>query len=294
MCPKKKCLKNGVADLYSEKDIKDGKIRALVLTGSGINCEEEMAAACRLAGAHAEIVHLSRIFNGEVSIHDYDLLNLPGGFSFGDDLGSAKVLANQLKVRPIASGIPFMEEIQRFLADGKYIIGVCNGFQALVKMGLLPNTGGKGEQEATLTFNDSGKFEDRWVTCKVLEDPPTPFLKGIDTLDLPVRHGEGRLIFRDESVRRAVVEKKLNVLAYADRQGHVTHTYPYNPNGSELNCAGLCDPSGQIFGLMPHPEAYLTVYNHPDWNRRKKTGQLTGEKGEGLKIFENVVGRVTR
>lgn len=275
--------------MCSEINMKNGKIRALVITGSGINCEEEMAAACRLAGAHADIVHLSRIFNGDVSIHDYDLLNLPGGFSFGDDLGSAKVLANQLKVRPIASGTPFMEEIQRFLQDGKYIIGVCNGFQALVKMGLLPNTGGNREQEATLTFNDSGKFEDRWISCKVLADHPTPFLHGIDVMDLPVRHGEGKLIFKNDDIRQAVVDRKLNVLAYIDREGHITDRYPFNPNGSELNCAGLCDPSGQVFGLMPHPEAYLTAYNHPDWNRRNKTGHLKDEKGEGLQIFVNIV-----
>ncbi len=265
-----------------------------MVTGAGINCEEEMAAACCFAGADADIVHLSRIFNGDVSIHDYDLLNLPGGFSFGDDLGSAKVLANQLKVRPIASGNPFMEEIQRFLEDGKYIIGVCNGFQALVKMGLLPNTSGKFVQEATLTFNDSGKFEDRWVTCKVLNDNPTPFLNGIDTIDLPVRHGEGKLIFRDDAILQAVVDRKLNVLAYVDMEGQITEKYPFNPNGSELNCAGLCDLSGQVFGLMPHPEACLTAYNHPDWNRRKKTGHLKDEKGEGLKIFENIVERVAR
>ncbi len=280
--------------MSSEDRNRNKNIRALVVTGSGINCEEEMAAACRLAGAEADIVHLSRVFKGDVSIHDYDLLNLPGGFSFGDDLGSAKVLANQLRVRPVASGTPFLEEIQRFLEDGKYIIGVCNGFQALVKMGLLPNTGGNFVQEATLTFNDSGKFEDRWVTCKVLKDNPTPFLNGIDTIDMPVRHGEGKLILRDDAVRQAVINQKLNVLAYADKEGHMTDQYPFNPNGSELNCAGLCDSSGQVFGLMPHPEAYLTAYNHPDWNRRKKTEHLKDEKGEGLKIFENIVGRVVR
>jgi len=279
--------------LFSDKKKTKRPVKALVLTGSGINCEAEMAAACRLAGAQADIVHLSRIFSGEVSIHDYDLLNLPGGFSFGDDLGSAKVLANRFKVRKMASGSLFLNEIRQFLNDGKYIIGVCNGFQALVKMGLLPNTGGKFEQEATLTFNDSGKFEDRWVTCKVLPHNPSPYLKDIDTIDLPVRHGEGKLIFKDESVRKVVIEKKLNVLAYADNESRITNQYPFNPNGSELNCAGLCDPGGQIFGLMPHPEAYLTAFNHPDWNFRKKTGIMKDEKGEGLKIFENIVGKVT-
>lgn len=280
--------------MFSDIKKSDESVRALVLTGYGINCEVEMAAACRLAGARADIVHLSRIFNGDVSIHDYDLLNFPGGFSFGDDLGSAKVLANKFKVRKMASGTLFLDELQRFLDEGKYIIGVCNGFQALVKMGLLPNINGNFDQEATLTFNDSGKFEDRWITCRVLPENPSPFLNDIKTIDLPVRHGEGKLIFRDDAVRQAVVEHRLNVLAYADKNGTITDQYPYNPNGSELNCAGLCDPGGQIFGLMPHPEAFLTVYNHPDWNFRKKTEEiLDDETGDGLKIFENIVARLT-
>ncbi len=269
-------------------------VKALIVTGFGINCEEEMAAAYRLAGAEAVILHLNELFQERDSIHDYDILNFPGGFSFGDDIGSAKVLANKFKFKKMLSGKLFIDEIAQFLADGKYIIGVCNGFQALVKMGLLPNISGTFEQEVTLTRNDSGKFEDRWVHCLITANNPTPFLNDseISGMDLPVRHGEGKLIIRDEEIKNAILDKKLNVLTYADKDNNPTADYPANPNGSELNCAGLCNPSGQVFGLMPHPEAYLSLYNHP--NREKKRRETPGisEDGEGLAVFKNIVEKI--
>ena len=269
-------------------------VKALVVTGFGINCEEEMAAAYRLVGAEATILHLNELFQERDSIHHYDILNFPGGFSFGDDIGSAKVLANKFKFKKMKSGKLFIDEISKFLSDGKYIIGVCNGFQALVKMGLLPNIGGSFEQEVTLTNNASGKFEDRWVHCLVTPGNPTPFLSdsAIKGIDLPVRHGEGKLIIRDEAIRSAILEKKLNVLTYADKNGEPTADYPANPNGSELNCAGLCDVSGQVFGLMPHPEAYLSLYNHPDWAGKKRSNAGISEDGEGLGIFKNIVKKI--
>lgn len=265
------------------------QVRSLVVTGFGINCEEEMAAAYTLAGARADIVHLSQVFQEKISIHDYHILNFPGGFSFGDDLGSARVLGNKFKFRQMASGKRFIEELERFLSEGRFIIGVCNGFQALVKMGLLPNVGGRFEQEVTLTHNDSGKFEDRWVTCRVNDAGRTPFLRGIDRIDLPVRHGEGKLVIAGDEIRQAILDKKLNCLSYVDAGGRETAEYPFNPNGSELNCAGLTDPSGRVFGLMPHPEAYLSFYNHPDWPRRKRLQRVESEDGEGLRIFKNIV-----
>lgn len=264
-------------------------VRSLVVTGFGINCEEEMAAAYQLASAEADIVHLNDVFRGRVLIHDYDILNFPGGFSFGDDLGSAKVLANKFKYKKMASGCSLIDELKNFLDDKKYIIGVCNGFQALVKMGLLPNTGGSFEQEATLTHNESGKFEDRWVTCRVNPDSRSPFLAGIDLIDLPVRHGEGRLLISSDEVRKSIVENGLNCLDYVDKNGQSTADYPFNPNGSQINCAGLTDPSRQVFGLMPHPEAHLSFYNHPNWGSKKRQNPTAQEKGEGLKIFENIV-----
>lgn len=264
-------------------------VRSLVVTGFGINCEEEMAAAYRLSGAESTIVHLNEILNAKCSINDYDILNFPGGFSFGDDIGSAKVLANKLKYKRMKSGKTFLDELQKFLGDGKYIIGACNGFQLLVKMGLLPDTNGKMEQEVTLTHNDSGKFEDRWCHCVTNQHNHTPFLKDITQIDLPVRHGEGKLVIKNEKVKTAIIENSLNCLSYADGAGSPTAEYPLNPNGSELSCAGLTDRTGQIFGLMPHPEAFLSLYNHPNWAHMKRNHPDLPEDGDGLKIFKNIV-----
>ncbi len=265
-------------------------VRALVVTGFGINCEEEMAAAWRLAGAEADIVHLNQVFLGRVSLEDYQVLSLPGGFSFGDDLGSGVVLANKLRHKRLADGTRLMDAMDRFLADGGYILGVCNGFQALVKLGLLPDVGRVHDQEVTLTTNLSGRFEDRWVRCSVQGD--SPWLTGLTALDLPVRHGEGRLVIRDEALKQAILDGRLNCMTYIDAQGAPTGEYPANPNGADLHCAGLVDPSGQILGMMPHPEAYLSAYNHPDWAGKKRRGELTSDLGHGLRFFSNLVGHL--
>ena len=264
-------------------------MRALILTGFGINCEEEFAAAYRLAGAVPTIVHLNQVLHGHVSIHDFDILNFPGGFSFGDDLGSGVVLANKLRYRQTGTaGRTLLDDIRQFIANGKFVLGICNGFQVLVKLGLLPNLGGSVTPEVTLTHNASGRYEDRWVTLRVNPRATTPFLKGLDTLEVPVRHGEGRLVVPDAATRAAIEAAGLNCLTYVDANGDGTATYPLNPNGADLNCAGLTDPTGQVFGLMPHPEAFLSAYNHPDWARRRRGGFL-GEEGEGLVIFRNIV-----
>ena len=262
--------------------------RALVLTGFGINCEEEMAAAYRLAGAEATIVHLNEVLHGRVSIHDFDVLNFPGGFSFGDDLGSGVVLANKLRYRQMgAGGRTLLDDIREFVANGGFVLGICNGFQVLVKLGLLPDLGGEARPEVTLTHNASGRYENRWVRLRVNPLCNTPFLRGIDTLEVPVRHGEGRLVLPDAATGAALAAAGLNCLSYIDAAGDGTSVYPSNPNGADLNCAGLCDPTGRIFGLMPHPEAFLTIYNHPEWRRKLRAGG--GEDGEGLAIFRNIV-----
>lgn len=264
-------------------------VKSLVITGFGINCEEEMAAAYHLAGATADIVHLNEILLGQVSIHQYDILNFPGGFSFGDDLASGKVVSNKIKFKKLPSGKVLLDEIKQFLADGKYILGVCNGFQMLVRMGLLPNTNSDFEPEATLSNNNSGKFEDRWVYCKVNNAAQTPFLKGITQMALPARHGEGKLIFMDDEMRAKVSKEHLNCLTYCTEDGVETAEYPANPNGADLNCAGLTNPTGQVLGLMPHPEAYLSLYNNPNWGQIKRNNPDITEEGEGLKIFTNIV-----
>ena len=265
------------------------KVKALVITGFGINCEEEMAAAYRLAGAEAEIVHLNDIFSEKKSIHDYDIMNFPGGFSFGDDLGSGKVLSNKMKFKKLKSGKLFFNDIKDFLNKGKFVFGVCNGFQFLVKMGLLPNIGNDFDQQVTLTGNNSGRYEDRWVHIKVNENSKTPFLKGIEKLYVPVRHGEGKMIIKSEGMKELIIEKNLNCLTYCDENGNETAEYPLNPNGSDLNCAGLTSETGRVFGLMPHPEAFLSLYNHPNWAQLKRENPEISEDGEGLQIFRNIV-----
>lgn len=259
------------------------------MTGFGINCEEEMAAAYRLTGADARIVHINDILVDGFSIHDFDIVNFPGGFSFGDDIASGKVMANKVTYKLLPSGTTLLAELRRFVADGKYILGVCNGFQMLVKMGLLPDVGGVSAQEVTLTGNDSGRFEDRWCHCVVSPAAPTPFLQGIERLYLPVRHGEGKLVFRDDATRQAIAAKNLNCLRYCTPDGAPTDAYPLNPNGSELQCAGLTDATGRILGMMPHPEAFLSLYNHPNWAQLRRQNPERSEEGDGLRIFQNIV-----
>jgi phosphoribosylformylglycinamidine synthase I len=269
-------------------------VKSLILTGFGINCEEEMAAAYRLAGAQADIVHLNDILLQGFDIHQYHLLNFPGGFSFGDDIASGKVLANKIKYKRLASGNTLLDEIKLFLANGKFVMGICNGFQVLVKLGLLPDINGEVEQEVTLSRNDSGKYENRWCYLKVNKAAPTPFLKNIDQFAVPVRHGEGKLIINDATLQQQIIKQQLNCLSYCDEQGNITDQYPANPNGAALSCAGLCSPSGQVFGLMPHPEAYLSLYNHPNWGAIKRQNPQISEEGEGLQIFKNIVAHIAQ
>jgi phosphoribosylformylglycinamidine synthase subunit PurQ / glutaminase len=267
-------------------------VSSLIITGFGINCEEEMASAYRLAGADAKTIHINEVLLKGFSIQTFDIVNFPGGFSFGDDISSGKVLANKIKYRKLSSGNTFLDELKRFIDDGKYILGVCNGFQVLVKLGLLPNTNDRIEQEVTLSTNDSAMFEDRWCYCKVLQESNTPFLKGLDVISLPVRHGEGKLTIRDNSIREAIEDKSLNCLSYCDSNGNITSEYPLNPNGADLNCAGLTDNTGRVLGMMPHPEAYLSLYNNPNWSAIKRQSPTIGDDGEGFMIFKNIVNHI--
>ncbi|MBC8313530.1 MAG: phosphoribosylformylglycinamidine synthase subunit PurQ [Candidatus Cloacimonetes bacterium] len=270
------------------------KVKSLIITGFGINCEEEMAAAYKIAGAESEIVHLNDILLGKKSIHNFDILNFPGGFSFGDDLGSGKVLANKMKFKKLQSGKLFLDDLKDFIASGKYIFGICNGFQFLVKMGLLPDVAEDFNQEVTLTKNNSAKYEDRWVWCKVNENSNSPFLTGIEKIQVPVRHGEGKLIIKNKKIEKKIIENNLNCLSYCDENGYETAEYPQNPNGSDLNCAALTNESGQVFGMMPHPEAFLSLYNHPNWGQLKRQNPKISEDGEGLQIFKNIVDKIIK
>jgi phosphoribosylformylglycinamidine (FGAM) synthase-like amidotransferase family enzyme len=265
-------------------------VRVMVLTGNGINCEMETAFACRRAGAgEVDLVSIWDWAAGKVSISRYGMICFPGGFLDGDDLGAARACATRIRhARSPASGKLLIEELERFVEEGRLIIGICNGFQLLVKLGLLPSAAGEGArtQRATLTFNAVGRFEDRWVTLRADPESPCIFTRGIETIDLPVRHGEGKLVIEEGLVGK-IREAHEIPLVYADPvTGGPTETYPYNPNGSPLGAAALCDGSGRILGLMPHPECFWSALNHPDWTRG--AGPLDAD-GDGLKIFRNAV-----
>jgi phosphoribosylformylglycinamidine synthase subunit PurQ / glutaminase len=269
--------------------VNKGEVRSIVVTGYGTNCETEMAHGCRLGGSETvDIVHMSELLNGKRRLDDYHFLNLPGGFLDGDDLGSAKAAANRIRYANVAgSRERFYDQILRFIQAGKLILGVCNGFQLMVKLGLLPNLEGKKEpeQEATLTSNDSGRFEDRWVYLKVNPNSRCVFTKGIKGLYLPVRHGEGKFIPRDERVQKELKEKELITLQYSDEAFKKScMDYPCNPNGAIEAIAGICDPTGRLMGMMPHPEAYLHRTNHPRWTREDLP-----EEGMGVAFFKNAV-----
>ena len=263
------------------------QVRSIVIAGNGTNCEREVANACRLAGADCDIVHIAELLAGRARLDDYQLLNLAGGFLDGDDLGSAKAGANRLRHATVAgSSEHLVDQIERFIAAGKLIMGVCNGFQLLVKMGLLPALGGDFRtQSATLTFNDGGRFEDRWVYLKADPDSPCVFTRGLDGIYLPIRHGEGKFV-AEAAILDRIEAGHLACLKYSD-PGYrgPTMDYPLNPNGAQNAIAGVCDESGRIFGLMPHPEAYVHRTHHPRWTRETNLP----EEGMGLWLYQNAV-----
>ena len=263
-------------------------VRSIVITGNGTNCEMEMAHACRLAGSDiVDIVHISEILHGEKRLDDYDFLNLPGGFLDGDDLGSAKAGANRiLHASVLTSEDNLCEQLERFIRAGKLVLGVCNGFQLMVKLGILPAFDKEWfVQEVTLTHNDSGRFEDRWTYLKVNADSPCVFTQKLTSLYLPVRHGEGKLVANNKETLERIQRENLACLCYSDATcTKPVMDYPANPNGSVHAIAGLCDPTGRLMGLMPHPEAFLHRTNHPRWTREDLP-----EEGQGVSLFRNAV-----
>lgn len=265
-----------------------GEVKVIVLSGNGINCEYETAHVCRLAGADTvDTVHINALLGGEYTLADYHLLCLPGGFLDGDDLGAAKACANRFRHATIAStGDQFWDQLMRFIECGRLIMGICNGFQLMVKLGLIPALGGQyGRQDVTLTVNDSGRFEDRWVCLQVNADSPCVFTKGLEQVYLPVRHGEGKFLAAGPPMMRELAGRGLICLRYTDgTDGEATMEYPFNPNGSVDGVAGICDETGRLFGLMPHPEAYHHRTHHPRWTR-----EALPEEGAGVAFFRNAV-----
>ena len=263
------------------------KTRAIVITGNGTNCEMEAAHACRLGGFdETTIAHISDLLAGDVRLEDFHFLNLTGGFLDGDDLGSAKAQANRFKYAKVDElSEHLLDQLLRFINDGKLILGVCNGFQLMVKMGLLPGFDGNYlRQEATLTFNDCGRFQDRWVYLKVDPSSPAVFTKGIKGgVYLPIRHGEGKFVALTATTLARIEQGNLAVFKYSDPDYTApTMDFPLNPNGSVNAIAGICDESGRLMGLMPHPEAFTHYTNHPRWTR-----ESLPEEGDGLILFRN-------
>ncbi|OPY03111.1 MAG: Phosphoribosylformylglycinamidine synthase 1 [Syntrophorhabdus sp. PtaB.Bin047] len=258
--------------------------KSLVVFGNGINCENETAHANRLAGFEPELVHIDEFVERPGLIHGYSFINFPGGFLDGDDLGSAKAQAVKWKYQKMAdTGRRFLDELMKFVEDGKVIMGICNGFQLLVKTGLLPALGKTyGRQSATLTANDLGRFEDRWVHLKANRFSHCIFTSDMDKIYLPVRHGEGKCIVDSTGSLSAMKKGGNIVLQYADAAGEVSMSYPDNPNGSMEAIAAICDDTGRVFGLMPHPEAFVHRTQHPRWTREEVPNE-----GDGLKIFRN-------
>ncbi len=248
------------------------QVRTLIMRAPGTNCDAETAFAFQQAGATASLVHVNQLIRGEERLADYQIIVIPGGFTYGDDVAAGKVLANELRLK-------LGEDMKRFIEDGKLILGICNGFQVLVKAGFLPELSGDSSSLLTLTANDSGKFECRWVHLGVNKPSPCVFTRGIDSLYLPVAHAEGKLVV----LTGALTE--LNVaLFYTDEHGDISAGYPCNPNGSAGNVAGICDSSGRVFGLMPHPERHIRGTQHPQWTRLGAR-----EHGDGFQIFLNAV-----
>jgi phosphoribosylformylglycinamidine synthase I len=246
------------------------KVRTLILRAPGTNCDEETAFAFQQAGAETSLVHISQLIRREQRLEDYQIMVIPGGFTYGDDLGAGKVLANEIRLKLGA-------DIKRFVESGRLILGICNGFQVLVKAGIL--LGFESKQRLTLATNDSGRFECRWVYLGTNKKSCCLFTKGVENLYLPVAHGEGKVVVDVEVLTELDI-----ALYYTDEYGNQQAGYPYNPNGSVENIAGICDSTGRIFALMPHPERHIRSSQHPRWS-----SNVAGNRGDGFKIFQNAV-----
>ena len=269
------------------------RTKALVFTGYGLNCDYETDFSLRQAGAESHRIHINELISGDKTGHktrleDYHILVFGGGFSWADDHGAGVIMAS--KLRHHLGG-----QIENFIEHGKLILGICNGFQALVNLGLLPGFGYHyNDRRVALTYNNSGNFIDAWVNLKVNPKSQCVFTKGISSLELPVRHGEGKFYAAGDAIE-LLFDNNQVVLQYADENGdEACGEWPLNPNGSLKDIAGICDPSGRIFGLMPHPEAFNHYTNHPDWTRKKEAlirqgRAIVSEEGQGIKVFRNAV-----
>jgi len=257
------------------------QVRAIVLRAAGINCDMETEYALQFAGAKAERVHINRIIEDKDALEQYHILVVPGGFSYGDDVAAGKILANQIMHH-------LYEPIQKFIEDGKLVLGICNGFQVLVKAGILPGDASNGQirqQEVTITYNDSGKFEDRWVYLTPQTDRCI-FIESGRQIYLPVAHAEGKVVTKDKQTLEKLKSKGFIAFKYVDENGK-EGGYPVNPNGSVDSIAGLTDTTGRVLGLMPHPERHVRLTQHPRWSRSLRIPETIDS--DGMTIFKNAL-----
>jgi phosphoribosylformylglycinamidine synthase len=255
------------------------EVKALVIRAAGINCDCETVNALKEAGADAKAIHINALIQNPAIFEEFHIAVVPGGFSYGDDVAAGKILANQV-IHHLA------DAMQKFIADGKLILGICNGFQVLVKAGLLPAfTDDDSKNNVTITHNDNGKFEDRWVHLKPASDNCV-FLDPNKTIYLPIAHGEGKVVPKDEQTLTRLQNDNHIALRYVDQNDN-TGPFPINPNGSTDDIAALTDSTGRILGLMPHPERFTRPTQHPRWTRQKQT-----KTADGITIFTNAVNYV--
>jgi phosphoribosylformylglycinamidine synthase subunit PurQ / glutaminase len=252
--------------------------RVLILRAPGTNCDQETAFAFEKAGATTERLHINRLLENPRLFEEFQILCVPGGFSYGDDIASGRILGNQIQHH-------LNDQMVKFKEDGKLMLGICNGFQVLMKSPvLLPPDAEKGPA-ATLTANDSGKYEDRWVHLET-HGGKCVFLEGIERMYLPVAHAEGKFVARDEKVLNCLDAAGQLALRYVSvaNPGVKPVPFPENPNGAQADVAGVCDSTGRVLGLMPHPERHLEPFQHPRWTRGE-----AGAVGDGFQIFVNAV-----
>jgi phosphoribosylformylglycinamidine synthase len=251
-------------------------VKAIVLRAAGINCDMETEFALEMAGTQAQSIHINRIIENKKLLDEYQILVFPGGFSYGDDVAAGKILANQIIHH-------LTEPLRKFIEAGKLILGICNGFQVMVKAGLLPGfESPNGQSNITITCNDSGKYEDRWVYLSPQTDRCV-FIEAGRRIHLPVAHGEGKIVTKDQATLEKLKNDSHIALKYVDKDGN-EGPFPINPNGSVDSIAGLTDTTGRLLGLMPHPERFIRPTQHPQWTRLKDKVDA-----DGMTIFNNAV-----
>jgi len=264
------------------------KPKVLVLTGFGINCDEETAYAFQVCGGDPYIIHINDLIENRGILEQFQIMMFPGGFSYGDDTGSGKAFANRIKNN-------LMDEVSSFVARDTLVLGICNGFQVLANLGIVPDLDGSFDTKATvaLEHNNSSRYQCRWVDLKVNENSPSVFTKGIDRLHIPVAHGEGNF-FTDSEILDQIEGENLVTMRYSSKNGgQANGEFPFNPNGSLNDIGGICSPNGRVMGMMPHPERGMFFTQRDDWTLLKaqyeREGREIPEFSDGIKIFQNAV-----